>query len=475
MKNWKSYLNPLWVFILASIASRWPTFFNYWDKDEGTYIAIAQELNAGARLYLDVMDLKPPLGLWIFQWMEAIFDERIYLYRLLLSILIGLMAWMIFQIQDQLGGSRKAAWLSGLLFIFLHYFQFAMTFNFEYLMNFFTVLGVLIYVSSKKKFLAGLVLGLSFCVKYLCLLDFLALIFLILYESRNKNGRKMLLSLFSAGAGFILPFFLVNLYFANQGLWEEFNFVTYIAPGNYSSETTFLEKLQFIVDFHITHLLYFILFYLTLFTKGVTATQKWFYSVWFLATLTATQMTGQQFKHYLLQVMPALSLMAGAVADSQVKWLSGISHKWCDQKNTFFKAGALMALLFLAASIFNYFDHFVEKEPLPNVANYLDNNMNESDLIYAANCCSYLYSKCDRRPLNEYVHGSLLVRDVHIRTLDIDVDKELLQIQHAQPEYVVVKNEYRWPRFRQFLEEKYTLVLKARKGYRILQKKAIKR
>lgn len=474
MKNWKSYLNPLWVFILASIGSRWPTFFNYLDKDEGTYIAIGQELNSGAQLYLDVMDLKPPLGLWLFQWMELFFDEHVFLYRLLLSILIGIMACMIFVIQHQMGGSEPAAWFSGTLFIFLLYFQFALTFNFEFLMIFFTVLGVLLYVTTDKKLVVGLSMGLAFCVKYLCLMDFLALAFLVLYDHRKNlkigHWRNSFAALFHLGIGFAIPFLLVNIYFAYKGFWNEFSFISYVAPGNYSSDTSFLENLEFIFNFHITHLFYFLLFYMALFSKGMNPRQKWFYFSWFLAAIVGTQLTGQQFKHYLIQTMPALSLMAGSVVDIKQSWLKNLTPNLSHGNKLSGKAIFIMTILFLMAGVFNYFDHFKENVPLQKIGTYLEDNLGPSDHIYAANCCAYLYSKCDRKPLNEYVHGSLLVRDVHIRTLNIDVEKELEEIQNAQPEYVILKNEYRWPGFKKFLNEEYEVVFQADRGYSVLKR-----
>lgn len=474
MKSWKSYLNPLWVFILATIGSRWPTFFNYLDKDEGTYIAIGQELNIGAQLYRDVLDLKPPLGLWLFQGMELVFDEHVFLYRLLLSILIGTIACMIFVIQHRMGGSELAAWFSGALFIFLHYFQFALTFNFEFLMIFFTVLGVLLYVTTDKKLVAGLSIGLAFCIKYLCLMDFLALAFLVVYDQRKNlkigHWRNSLVALLRLGLGFAIPFLLVNIYFAFEGFWNEFSFISYVAPRNYSAHTTLLEKLDFIFNFHISHLFYLLLFYIALFSKGMNPRQKWFYFTWFLATIIGTQLTGQQFKHYLLQTMPALALMAGSVVDIKSSRLKNVTPKISHRNNLSGKAIFIMTLLFLIAGVFNYFDHFTEKAPLQKVGTYLEDNLETSDDIYAANCCAYLYSKCDRSPLNEYVHGTLLVRDVHIRTLNIDVDKELEEIQKAQPEYVILKNEYRWPGFKKFLNEEYELVFQADRGYAVLKR-----
>ena len=477
MKNWKSYLNPLWVFILASMGSRWPTFFNYLDKDEGTYIAIGQELNSGAQLYLDVLDLKPPLGLWLFQWMEFLFDEHVFLYRLLLSILIGIIACMIFVIQQRMGGSELAAWFSGTLFIFLHYFQFALTFNFEFLMIFFTVLGVLLYVTMDKKLVAGLSIGLAFCVKYLCLMDFLALALLVVYDHRKNlkigQWRNSLAALWRLGVGFAIPFLFVNIYFAYEGFWNEFSFISYVAPGNYSSNTSFLEKLDFIFNFHLTHLFYLLLFYIALFSKKLNPRQKWFYFSWFLAAIVGTQLTGQQFKHYLIQTVPALALMAGCVVDIKHSWFNSITSNFSHENKLSRKAIFVMTLLFLIAGIFNYFDHFKETAPLQKIGTYLEDNLEPSDNIYAANCCAYLYSKCDRRPLNEYIHGRLFVRDVHIRTLNIDVDKELKEIQRARPEYVILKNEYRWPSFKKFLDEEYELVFQADRGYSVLKRSSL--
>jgi hypothetical protein len=441
-----------------------PTWWNItMGTDESTYMVFGQELNRGAQLYTDILDLKQPLGLWIFQGFDFLFDGALWINRLILSVIISTSAFLIYKIARLLQASEIAAQSSSVLFIFVMFFHSALTFNFEHFMYFFTLLGIWSYLSisgNLRYFLSGFLLGLAFCIKLLSLLDFFFLLLLMIYDSYKKDGNLTLKlsSIFRSISicviAFLIPFGLVNFYFFAADSWQAFYFISYEAPGNYSSHLSLLDRLKFVLDFHISYLFYCILFYTALFVKGIPRNIKWLVFIWLICTMLAAQLTGQTFKHYWIQSMPPLCILGGMIMDIDLPGIKKLKSYLASGK---YQNRILIGLTFLA-TVFNYLDYYIEPNPEREMSSFLESQLIDSDQIYGANCCTMIYNWLDKSPVNAFIHPTLFTREVHIRTLDIDVEKELSEIMEMDLNYILIKGTYPIEKFQKYVESNYQMI-----------------
>ncbi len=467
--------HALWIFILLAVISRFFTFFDtVLDHDESTYLVFAQQLSEGAILYVDLIDLKPPLGLWLFSMLYELFGICIPLYRFFLALIIGVTAFFIYRISRNLSLNDFSALLAGILFIVINLFHHALSFNLEHWMNLFTVMGFYFYLqnrTSRGLLIAALLIGVSFGIKYLSLTDFLVLSGLHLYFFMGY--RQFSIAVFSRFLGqivlaftaFVLPFALVNLYFWFSDNWEAFKFITYIAPGNYSGSVGLWDRMDFLLDFHVRYLAYCIPFYWALFSKKVNRDAKAVSLIWLLGGLLACQLTGRFFDHYTIQCFPALCLLAGAIGE----------YSMIEKFKT--KSLAILLMVAGATAIFNYFDYFLEEDPHAQILEYINEKSGPDVEVLPINTSTVINFVRQQKPRTPYVHSSLLFKDFHIKTLGINVQKELDKFKNPYAPYILIeddKSSRKW--IDPLISEDYILDKRFKKGlilYRLQKTKSI--
>jgi len=223
-------------------------------------------------LYVDVMDLKPVGVFVIYAFFHAVFGYSIFLTRLFVAVLVALSSCLIFKSGLKLFNDRRSAFAAGLIYIFYTYVwsNFGVAPNTEVFFNFTTILGfyLILLKGNKNLFLAGLVFGLGFMIKYLVLLDYVFLmLFFFVRELKNNSWKlsgKLVLKNVLSGIGFALPFIATHIYFYMNGNFDAFVYVTYELPSHYSSDKNFWKYLIMILDYLARFLPISFLFFYTL-------------------------------------------------------------------------------------------------------------------------------------------------------------------------------------------------------------------
>jgi 4-amino-4-deoxy-L-arabinose transferase-like glycosyltransferase len=457
----------LWWLLGITVLLRLPLFFpTVIDHDESTYLVIANEILKGKILYVDLIDLKPPGVFWFFAAIQWLFGKSIILVRFIDALLIGVAAFLLFRIQKYFKGTDTMAWMTAIFFIAmfsLHHFT--LSFNNEHLMTLLTLAGFVVLLKRDtplRAFLCGLVVGLGFIVKYLVLFDITALgVFYLVSTWQKKNSLQATLAwaLHKGGlmlSGFLVVPLLTYAYFYFGEYYDAFHFITFEAPGNYAAPVPWWERLRYLADFHIAYLFYLPFFYWMLFKKRVQAEEqevRIFAGIWFVFTLLSAQATGKMFPHYWLQIVPAIALLAGRSAP-HISFFKKIDrYLWKG-----IPAWPMVLSGFILFGIaLNFFTRTIREDYPEKIHNWLASNLEEGELFYPANIYQILYYLHDQSPLTPYVHSTLMVREGHVRTLEIDTEYWLDQVKKQNPQYILVEKDYEIESFQEYIEEEYRL------------------
>jgi 4-amino-4-deoxy-L-arabinose transferase-like glycosyltransferase len=326
--NFQNQTAIFFFFVLISIILRFFSFFPaVLDHDESTYLIIGRDILNGKILYTDVTDTKP-VGIFLFYaFLEFLFGSSIFLKRLVFAVLVGVTGFLIYRISARLFKNCQVALASGIIYILYVsiWIYHGLSPNTELIFNLTTSASLLLFLKNKIRFyiFGGLLMGIGFMVKYLVLFDFAAfLLFFFITDMRppeNRFNSKIWTKYILAGLFFLLPFGLTNLYFLLNNNFNDFHFITYILPGNYSDNPSILRYLVMLLDLTGKFLpISFIVFYV-LFKKNKPWKQndKWFFTLWILFVLVAMFIPGQELSHYTIQLMLPLSVACRFVFSSR--------------------------------------------------------------------------------------------------------------------------------------------------------------
>jgi 4-amino-4-deoxy-L-arabinose transferase-like glycosyltransferase len=451
------------LFCLLAVILRFFSFFpSVIDHDESTYLEIARMMLAGKVLYVDMVDIKPPGIFLILAGFQAVFGYSVFVIRLLVSLWIGATAFLIYKTGKLLINDQKASFASGLIYLFLisSWSFYGISITPEIFFNLFTISAL--YLLLKKQsplnlFLAGLLAGMGFIVKYLVIFDFATfLVFLLLMDYRRKAKPvfpRFIVSSTIAGLGFFLPFALTNLYYYLNGHFDVLYNIVYLAPGRYPSAFDPWKMLKFILDFHIRFLPVFFFFYYVLIDKKFSGQEitglKRLGLLWSLMALIAVTLAGKTFGHYTIQLMLPVSLVAGAFFHS-TRPLPSIFKRLFSRHS----GRIIMAVLILAISLMKL-EYIFRKDIPREIAAYLKPKLKTEDVIYTGNYHHMLYYLLKKDSPTKYVHRSLLLREVHIKALDINVDEEFGKIMAEHPVYIITEKDYPAGIMKDFIAARY--------------------
>ncbi|MBF8249532.1 MAG: 2 protein [Candidatus Levybacteria bacterium] len=304
-----------WFLIFTSFLFfilRLPSLFEpLWYGDEGIYQVIGTSLNHGKLLYSQIFDNKPPLLYWLY----AIFQSDQFAIRLA-SLIFGALAIIMFfflskKLFENTSKNNKIAFLTTFIFAVL----FALPIlegniaNAENFMLLPIIASAFLIISQKSFFIAGLILGLAFLFKIVAVFDlgaFLAFCFIL-----NFTSLKNELKLFKIIEGFLIPVLLVALFFTFNGALIDFLRATLISNISYVSYGNKIGNLPLLLFLKLVLLGGFLLFALAKREKLNQTTL--FTSVWFAFSLFNAFFSQRPYTHYLLVLIPNLSLMIGLI------------------------------------------------------------------------------------------------------------------------------------------------------------------
>ena len=459
------------LFAALSVLFRFMSFhFSVADHDESTYLVVAQEILKGKTLYVDIWDTKPPGIFLIFSSFISIFGHSIVAVRLFSSLIIGFTAYFIFLASCRWRKDKAAALIGGLAYVFMSSaHKWSLSVNTELYFNLFTAIGLFIFTGKKSTmnyFLAGLVFGLGFIIKYFVLFDLLALwIFYLLTALKGGSGRAVVREARNTlvlGLGFLLPFLSVLFGYLLSGNLEEFAYVSFVVPLQYSDKFNIIRALNFVAEFHLVYAPVVIVVYMIL-MKGRDRQLALLGGIWLALVWIIVILPGKFFPHYYFQLLVPLSFLLTGIKNSGLR------------VERFLASHVKLALIlifagFLAWNLGLQYRNFVRKpDVVREAAHYLEHIIDQDDVIYC-DATTMIYFLLDKSPPGRYVHTTLLSDPRHIDAIGVDVNEEYRKIFGKDPDYVITRDKPP-PRLKEYIDRHYRLIATIRDEVMIYERK----
>ena len=430
--------------LLMRVLSFFPSVI---DHDESTYLVIADAMRQGKVYWKDVIDTKP-IGIFgLFAIFQTVFGKSIFILRLITALWIAVSAWMLYLVHrlllppssPEVYNSGPVA--SGILYILMTsmFTFFGISPNTELYFGLLTITAIWLVIKYRHFgwfFLAGLLLGMGFIIKYVVLFDAIALgLFFIWRQVMNRTtwtwwlARCVLL-----GIGFLMPLAFTWWYYRQMGMGDTFLFFTFELSGRYFHHPPISGYLTFLLDCFARYLPITFWFMYCASKWRVTGPSLPVLGVlWGLLSLIIVLVPGKFFGHYFIQVMAPMSLLAGSFFDRR----RDVSKSIAWMRKPFFIYPALIVLVVLNMG-FQKAD-FIDRRDYPReVAAYLNTLLQPGDILYTGNYHHITYLLTGTASPTPYVHRSLLWDAENIKALNIDQEAELKKILQQNPRFILI-------------------------------------
>ncbi len=417
----KFLLRYYWfIIIILFVALRLPSLFEpYWYGDEGIYLAIGQGLRSGLKLYSQIHDNKPPL-LYYF----AALGNTVFGFRLLLSLVMIPTLYYFYRLAQKFLTQHQS---QVALFIFLLLTSIPLLegniANAEVFMLLPTILAVLLFLQPKSNYsylYVGLLLGIAFSIKVPVAIEvaFLGL-WLLLNLDTKKISQNIIKIIFFALA-FIFPTIIFGIYYALQGSFDNFLFAALLNNFGYlsswSSGTHSSSALSGGLGLRLVLLLltWLILTYLKL--RKIIKDKHLFILFWFSAAIFGSLLSGRPYPHYLIQLLPSLSLILVLLFDSHLR-----SVKLIYLSMLIILTASLVKYNFYFYPVFSYYQNFYSYalrlksssqytsffgnriDNNQEISDYIKQNSSPSDTIFVWGDEPYVYPLSDRLPAARFL------------------------------------------------------------------------
>lgn len=468
---------PLWLKILfiVILILRIPSlFYPYAYGDECIYLTLGEAIRRRVTLYGQIHDNKPPL-LYIL----ASISGSLFWFRTILSFWNLATIYLYFLVAKTFFPKRetlvKATTVLFALLSTAPFFEGNIA-NAEIFMLLPILAGILLLFCGKlvpkKVFLAGVFFSLAALFKIPAAFDFAAVfIFLLLFASKKltKDWQLTVKTVIFFALGFLLPILATIAYYSARGALSQYlvaaflQNIGYLSSWQAGSQGANLTQSGLLARG-------IILFVFTLFLFLVRARfekNSLFVFLWFSFSLFAALLSERPYPHYLVQVLPSLSLLAfplfahkipGKIVSAAliftffffINHISFWDYPTLPYYKNFieFAVGAKNQEEFL-----NHFGGDVNRNY--RLAKFLSENTQKEEKIFVWGNSPCVYALSRRLPVGRYTAS------YHI--IDFGGFKQTLnEIKAQKPRFVVdLKNENRpFPGFQAFLAEDYSLYQK---------------
>jgi len=364
------------LLLVSALVLRWPSLERQvWNLDEGSTMTMAQLILAGQVPYREAADNRTPLVPYVKAAILAVAgDWNTTAMHAGVALMLGLTAVLLWQTARRFG-QEKAGVITAVVFTFLSLGMIpaidALTAHTGWFVVFFSSLGFWLFSRALERsspWLAGasgVAFGLSCLAKQPGLLDFgVCLVILLLMAGFDAGPRARIARLGAClVGGLVLPLAFTGLYFQLHGALDDLIFYAWTYNTKYYvPEVPLAERLAAVrVPFILllTRMPVILLLglaaapvllgraFASLRQKAVGATAlPWLILGWTAAGLLSTMLSGRDFGHYSIQVIPGLSLACGWVlAEIHARTLA-----WRDTGQTGrWRAAQVAAVLALAS------------------------------------------------------------------------------------------------------------------------------
>lgn len=289
-----------------------PLFFLPFGFDYSIFYTGGKVIANGGKLYVDFIDIKPPLIFYSFALMHMLFKNNLLFYQLVNVFLVFIIALGTFEITFT---AFKNKWLSFLAPI--PFIMFLTSFNYNYIFQpelafvcIFTISSFILLrktISMSSASLLGILSGLAFNLKYPFGIIILPIMMYIYMHNPNPK-RKKLIFVFSMSFFLtsIIPF--VILYIQNRKLNELkyiFDFILYYQSTttlNYNSIKRIIENLNSILGIFYSlffSIPLFVAIWKTIIHKLSIKNETFSYHLYFLTSLLIAFLSIAIERHFL--------------------------------------------------------------------------------------------------------------------------------------------------------------------------------
>lgn len=326
--NHLKYYSVFGILSAVSFFVRFPFFFrDYVDRDESTFILMAQSWVDGNLPYTELWDLKPPITYLFFALIISVFGKSFLAIRTAGVLIVALTAFFSYKITETISSKKVAFWVgvtAVLLQSMIGSLQGVMS---EHVCMVFFMLAL--YLLIKKQnwywiFLAGLLMGLAVMTKLNMAYSALVLgLFLLYYHIKNKTFSKAVSNTIAYGVGILLVIFMTFLPYYLQGNGEIWWKSVVLASLEYTGArrapiTSFLP---------ITLLIggYFFFAWKKKYLNFNEVTIQ-ILTITILSILFSFIKGGRINGHYLIQLHPIFIVLAGILV-SRISYLQKINYR----------------------------------------------------------------------------------------------------------------------------------------------------
>jgi 4-amino-4-deoxy-L-arabinose transferase-like glycosyltransferase len=448
------------VFLLTAPVLRASAFFgSVVDWDESLYLLIARTVLEGNAPYTAIWNNTPPGIYFIFAPVLFVFPRSIPAIRALTCVVVSLTAFLLYRLGIALNrGDHAIGLTAGALYV-LYSSSPAMgglASNGEIFFNFFTVCGLLTLRtgrSTRNRFLAGLLFGVGFQIKYHVAFDFLAGLLIAGGQilSEKAKSRALMRQCSPMMLGFSLPSVVVASYFLTAGHLQDYAHCAIVSNLIYTANcsTDLGRALSVLADQILAHPLLWVSsgFIGLRLLLGRGNGDRLPILIWFIAGLLGVLATRRFWDHYFLQVLPAMCLLA-AHAVLEILRLDMTSLQ---------KAFVLVVLLVstsmlspvhvnLNTAVQLAYQRYVSKtdewkDTPRQIADYVNERAGGGDTIYVVDYQPVIYFLAQAQPPTRYVFPDHLTNPDLTTMTGIDPVAELDAIMEKAPLYVVCKRE----------------------------------
>ncbi|MEM0996296.1 MAG: glycosyltransferase family 39 protein [Bacteroidota bacterium] len=400
------------LLFVFTVALRLPSFHtNFYEQDEAYYLVAAEKIVDGGVQYVDTWDNKPPILTWFYALFVAVFGSyAIVAIRIFTCLYLYVSALLFNQFVTDNKLLSRFSLLPGFLLVFLCSIPwYAQELNGEILMNLPIILAVFRFLRLQERssrnnthlFVAGILLGIAFMIKYQAIVLFLGMFgaYLTIFTPRLSET-------FSLFSGFAMAIFvaLAGIYFSGafEAYWDIgvlYN-LDYIFLGKNPGESVSLlfnlgQYGQLWGIFILLGLIGVVNFRLNYFTNAIRLRKIEMLVLFWLGTALLTIVLGgsRLYLHYFYLLVPPLCMYVARFFEMRLRpWVRNL---------------ALLAALLVPA--FTYGVYFASV--FPKTFSFLDEDLRPGGWI-----SGFRQRLNEPHPLAQYidpekVHNGILVMD----------------------------------------------------------------
>lgn len=400
MKAIKTKYRFLFLCILIFLILRLPSLFEpNWYGDEGIYLVLGQGIRKGLVLYSQIHDNKPPT-----LYLLATLAQTVFGFRLLLLLWMVPTIYSFYLLANKIlsPSLTKVATLVFLIITSIPFVEGNIA-NAEIFMLLPTILAIYLFLFKNRFFIPGLLLGFAFTIKVPVAVEF-AFVFAYSFFFFTK---QRWLNLAKLAIGFFFPISLYLLYYYLQGVASEFLFAALLqnfgylsswAAGSHSGSSTSSGLLTRGLILAVSWGLIYV--YSRYHKKNLISV---FLLGWFASTLFGALLSSRPYPHYLIQLLPPLSLIVFSY--KHLKALIFIP--------IIFIIFSVVKYKFYFYPVLSYYQNFYFKSNNPNffnqnlentqkIADFIKSRTSPTDKIYVWGDDPFVYVASDRLPVGRF-------------------------------------------------------------------------